>query len=95
MNSFAIAWHNQVMRTLPLGARGPKINRTALRAIRIERGYTQVTLGELADVDPSHICRIEAGIRTHPSPRVTKALADALRVDIRDLLAAELEGVAR
>ncbi|HEX6685737.1 MAG TPA: helix-turn-helix transcriptional regulator [Candidatus Limnocylindrales bacterium] len=79
------------MALLPPGARGPKVNRRAWRALRIERGLTQTGLGRLADVDASHISRIESGVRTHPSPKITKRVADALGVEVRDLLAADLE----
>ncbi len=57
--------------------------------MRIEAGLTQMDLGRRASVDPSHVSRIEAGVRTHPAPRITKALADALGCPVNSLLAAE------
>lgn len=79
----------------PRGARGPRINRRALAALRISEGWTQTLLAQKAGIAHSHVSNLEAGVRTHPSPRITRALADALGVEVRDLLAADLEGATR
>jgi transcriptional regulator with XRE-family HTH domain len=81
------------VRHLPHGARGPRINGRVIRAFRIERGWSKTELGDRASVDPTYVGRLEDGTRTHPAPRITKALADAFGVAITDLLAVELEQV--
>lgn len=50
---------------------------SVIRAARKAQNLSMRQLGELADVNPSTISRIERGT-TDPSPRVVKALTDAL-----------------
>jgi len=73
------------------GARGPRVNSTALRAIRIVAGLTQAELASRAGVDGSHISRLESGKRAHPAPRITKALAEVLGVPVATILAVDYQ----
>lgn len=74
----------------PIGARGPRIDARALRAIRIQAGFTQVELGKRAKVHYSHISRLESGKRAYPRPRIAHAIADALGCEVSSILAADL-----
>lgn len=56
-----------------------------LKVWREYRGLTQEALGHSASVGKSYISQIEAGSKTG-SAKVLKALAEALRVDMDDLL---------
>lgn len=58
---------------------------TALRAARIDRGLTQIQLGELAGLDHKTIHRIEYGT-SDPSLTMLLRLASALGVPLSDLL---------
>lgn len=51
-----------------------------VRQLRIRRGWTQEQLGEVAEIAPRYIQRIETG-RINPSAVVVAAIADALGVD--------------
>jgi DNA-binding XRE family transcriptional regulator len=78
--------------TIVRAARGPKLNRHALRALRLETGLTQVGLSRRSGVDDTYISRLEAGRRCWPAIRITEALATALDVPTEALLAADLNG---
>jgi transcriptional regulator with XRE-family HTH domain len=67
--------------------RGPRINRHAVRAIRIAQGKSQVKLAALSGLDHSYLSRIESGQRCHPAPDVTLRIAKALDVEMAALLA--------
>lgn len=67
--------------------RGPRINGHAVRAIRIAQGKSQVKLATQSDLDHSYVSRIESGQRCHPTPEITKRLAEALGVPMAALLA--------
>jgi DNA-binding XRE family transcriptional regulator len=57
-----------------------------LKVWREHRGATQEALGKSASVGKSYISQIEAGSKVG-SAKVLKALAEALQVDMDDLLA--------
>ncbi len=56
-----------------------------LKVWREYRGFTQESLGASAGIGKSYVSQIEAGTKTG-STKVFKALAEALRVDMDDLL---------
>lgn len=58
-----------------------------IKKVRLEKNLTQVDLvGRMAGtIDPTNIARIEAG-RTNPTIYTLKRIADALEVDISELL---------
>lgn len=62
--------------------------------MRIEAGLTQSDLADRAGVDSSTLSRLENGVRTHPAPRITRNLAEALGVPLTALLAVEHVGAA-
>ncbi|HEV7484225.1 MAG TPA: helix-turn-helix transcriptional regulator [Thermoanaerobaculia bacterium] len=57
----------------------------AIRKLRHERGYSQETLAELADIHENHVRRIEGGT-ANPSYIVLLRIARALRVRPSELL---------
>ena len=56
-----------------------------LRELRLERELSQEQLGQLADLDRTHISSAEAG-RRNVSLKTIYKLADALGVEARELL---------
>ena len=56
-----------------------------VRAIREDHGISQAELARLLDSSPSHVNKIEAGLRA-PTVVTLEALARALRVDMADLV---------
>lgn len=66
-----------------------KYNTSILLEKRLVRGWSQSTLAELIHVDPSTIGRVERGEFT--KPQTVKKMADALGVDMEDLLVREPE----
>jgi transcriptional regulator with XRE-family HTH domain len=63
-----------------------KIDGDALWRYRIEAGLSQEQLAKKSGVAQGAISMIEKGERTRPYPSTLKKLADALGVQIRDLL---------
>ena len=59
-----------------------------LAKIRRSKGFTQRSLAEVADMSPSSIYEIEVG-RRKPNPSTLRKLADALGVQVVDLLEEE------
>ncbi len=57
-----------------------------IKILRKEKGLSQRSLGELANVSNTEISRIESGERINPSPEILKALAPYLGVDYLDLM---------
>ena len=55
-----------------------------LRELRRERGLSQSTLAERADITPEHVSRIERGV-VSPSLEVMDRLAEALGVELKAL----------
>jgi transcriptional regulator with XRE-family HTH domain len=60
-----------------------------LRAIRLERGWSQHTLADRADMQPKHVSRLETGERTDPRLSTVRRLAEALNVSPARLLEEE------
>jgi DNA-binding XRE family transcriptional regulator len=56
-----------------------------LKVWREYRGFTQEGLGKEAEIGKSYVSQIEAGVKVG-STKVLKALGQALRVDVDDLL---------
>ena len=52
--------------------------RSVLKDLRSKAGLSQKALAELAGIDPSHLNRMERGIRRPPKRRTVLAIADAL-----------------
>ncbi|WP_329426873.1 helix-turn-helix transcriptional regulator [Streptosporangium sp. NBC_01495] len=76
-----------------IARRRPKINRHAVRALRLSQGFSQVKLASRAGLDNSYVSRIESGQRLHPAPDVTLRLAEALGVPMAALVA-DVEALA-
>ena len=57
----------------------------ALRVYRKYRGYSAVELSRLSGVEPSRISELENG-KAHGKPATWRALADALKVTVDDIL---------
>ncbi len=55
-----------------------------LRELRLERGLSQATLAERAEVTPEYVSRIERG-QVGPSMEVTGRLAQALNLEVQAL----------
>lgn len=66
-----------------------RINPEALRTIRTDREVRLVDLAKLVDCNASHLTNVEAG-RREASPRLIKALAAALQVELLSLLGPEV-----
>lgn len=78
-------------------ARGPRFNGVALEAIRVRRGVSQTELSQLTQtrghrVSACHISRLETGSRKWPSLKITRALADALGVEVNTLITVDQIG---
>lgn len=58
----------------------------AIRRIRMSKGLTQTEVAERAGVDQAYITMLERGKRKNPTLIVLERIADALRVELRDLL---------
>jgi transcriptional regulator with XRE-family HTH domain len=72
------------------------INGTHVRHLRIERGLSQRKLADLIGTSYQTIRRLEAGADASDQPlRVIARLADALQVDIADLLTGQTRGPSR
>ena len=61
-----------------------------LRWWRRARGLTQAELSEASDVERSHLAKIERGEVEEPRPDTLRRLAEALGVEVLDLLYGEL-----
>lgn len=55
-----------------------------VRALRRERGWTQVEMADLIGLDRSYLSEIENG-KKDPSLRVLKAIADGCRISLSKL----------
>ncbi len=55
-----------------------------LRALRIERGYSQEAFAEICDLDRTYISGIERGLR-NVSLRNIEVLSKALRIPVSEL----------
>lgn len=66
-----------------------RINPESLRTIRKDREVRLVDLAKLVGCEPSHLTNVEAG-RREASPRLIKALAEALKVELLSLLGPEV-----
>lgn len=64
----------------------PKGLKTVLKALRKQKGMTQMQLAKKAGVTRFYISQLETGLRKNPSLPVLRRLAKALRVPISDLL---------
>ena len=53
---------------------------------RKDRGFTQAELGFKCGISSAEICRLEAGKRRSPSPKILRALSQALLVDYGALM---------
>lgn len=57
-----------------------------IRALRMQRGYTQVQLAQILQVSPTYISKIERNYpNLLPSQRLLRQLAGALKTDEREL----------
>ena len=57
----------------------------ALRTLRAQAGFSQVSLAEVTETGGSHICNIENGFRTG-SESLLRSFAGALEADILELI---------
>ncbi|MFN5983332.1 MAG: helix-turn-helix domain-containing protein [Fluviicola sp.] len=55
-----------------------------IKAIRLEKGLTQIDLSTLCSIEQTNIARIEAG-RTSPTIKTLYKISDALNIDIKEL----------
>jgi len=65
-----------------------------IRSLRIEKKWTLEALGEIAATNHKHIGEIERGLQ-NPSFAVLVKVAEALGVDLPELLRFEQEGLSR
>jgi transcriptional regulator with XRE-family HTH domain len=56
-----------------------------VRAMRKERGWTQVEMAEMLGIDRSYLSEIETG-KKDPSLRVLKTIADGFELSLSQLL---------
>lgn len=56
-----------------------------VRALRLERRWTQVEMAEMLGVDRSYLSEIETG-KKDPSLRVLKTIADGFKLSLSQLL---------
>ena len=56
-----------------------------VRALRLERGWTQVEFAELLGIDRSYLSEIETG-KKDPSLRVLKTIADGFKLSLAQFL---------
>jgi len=66
---------------------------TVLRKHRAAKGISQELLAERADIHPTHVGLIERSLR-NPSLKVCKAIADALRLPLAQMIS-EAEQICR
>jgi len=57
-----------------------------LKALREDRGLSQVDLAKKADVGRTYIVKLESGDKKNPSLDILKKLAKALGVPVTELL---------
>jgi XRE family transcriptional regulator, master regulator for biofilm formation len=57
-----------------------------LKGIRIQKGYSLTKLSELTGISKSYLSLLERGIQSNPSIEVIGKIAQALKVDINDLI---------
>lgn len=57
-----------------------------LKYLREKKGYSLAKLGEITDISPSYINRIELGDRKAPSYKIIEKLANSLDVHVTELL---------
>ena len=86
MACIGIAWHNDIVTTQ--SASRPSIDRGALATARIRAGLSQADLATAAGISQPHMSRIESGARMYPHPRIIRAIAAALNMDIDSLVSA-------
>ena len=65
-----------------------------IRSLRNEKKWTLEKLGEIAATNHQHIGEVERGLQ-NPSFAVLVKVAEALGVDLRELLRFEQEGLSR
>ena len=64
----------------------PKRLGRVLKALREDRGLSQVDLAKKADVGRTYIVKLESGDKKNPSLDILKKLAKALGVPVTELL---------
>ncbi len=57
-----------------------------LKALREQKGLTQIELARKAKIDQSYLARLERGDRSNPSLEKIQKLATALKVTVAELL---------
>ncbi|WP_138091000.1 helix-turn-helix domain-containing protein [Halalkalibacterium halodurans] len=62
-----------------------------LKKLRLEKGYSLQQLAKLSNVNASYIHRLEQGNRNRPSFTIIMQLAEALKVDVIELIGNELK----
>lgn len=74
------------MTDMLISHRGPRveISATKLRALRIQAGFTQLELANLANLTPAQVSRLENGWH-HPNRRTVEQLTVALGCRFSDL----------
>jgi len=55
--------------------------------LRLQQGWSQSETARQAGITPSYVSQLERQFKTNPSPDVLKRLADALGVDVMELVA--------
>lgn len=68
-------------------AQGVATNGASMKAIRLLLGTSQTAIAREAGISGQYLGQLERGIRTSASIDVLAALAAALRVDVRALMA--------
>lgn len=62
------------------------IPRKKIKELRKLKGFSQKELAKLTGVSQSYISELEAGIKTNPSIKVIKRIAEVLEIDICQLV---------
>ncbi len=57
-----------------------------LKALREQKGLTQIELARKAKIDQSYLARLESGDRSNPSLEKIQMLAKALKVKVAELV---------
>jgi len=57
-----------------------------IKQLRLKRGYSVNELAAKSGVSNAHISRMERGLRSAPSPRIIKKLANTLKANYEEML---------
>ena len=79
----AVTWHKETQTVMVWSTNSKRIEQMIIRKLRLDKGYSQEQLAEMAGISTRTLQRIERG--ANASPETLKCLAAVLEVDFTDL----------